>query len=239
MDQHEPTVLAPQRAPKKGLKLMTPEERRAYNAQMKARSRERKKLAVYVFTADEWRDEFRKQHPALQTELDEYAKQFAETVLSELQINSSHAIDACLDQVARTLLGLKSGWVRDVQAPAGELVSGAYFGDALGELIVGDTHRNGLERSQTFSAAYRELLKILDKEYGHENSKDALAIKAELNGTYSLPPEPEPPKAPEPPAPEPPKVPTGQQVLAEGRARLLESLQHQLPVDARKYLYGN
>jgi len=217
-------------------------ERRQYDRTAKQRSRSKaKQLGPQTPTADEWRDQFPKQYPAQQTELDRYATEFAESVLSELQVNSSHEIDACLDQVSRSLHGLKRGWLREVQTPAGELVSGAYFPDALGTIVY-DAHRYDLEASPTFSGAYRELLKILDKKYGHEQTKDTRAIKAELDGTYALPPEPEIPRAPEPPAPEPPKLPTDAEVratiLARSRIELLESLQDQLSLDARQYLFG-
>lgn len=191
--------------------MLTPEEKKTRARESKRRSRSRQRQAVIVPTASDWADQFPKQHPALASELDQDAEKFAEAVLFELQINPPHnhfstlcercAVDACLDQVSRTLLGLKKGWVRNVQDPSGQLVAGTYFPDELGETIVQDAHLYGLERSQTFSAAYRELLTVLDWKYGEEKTGDARAIKAELEGSYVLP-EPVEPK----PEPQPDKV---------------------------------
>ena len=232
--------------PRKKLSEMTPEERTEYQRLAKRRSRERQRQRTVTPTADEWAEQFSKQHPALQTELDQYANEFAKSVLCELQIKSSYAIDACLDQVARTSLGLKRNWVRDVQAPNGEMVAGMYFADSLGETIVRDAHMYGLEQSPTFSAGYRELLRILDEKYGYEQTKDAHAIKAELNGSFVLviPVKPEPAPAPSAPALPQPPMPTDREILERGRVRLLEQIQDQiqypsLSPEAQRFLSGS
>jgi hypothetical protein len=229
---------------RKKLSEMTVEERRTYNAQMKQRSRQRQRQRTVTPTADEWADEFRKQHPGQATESDQYANEFAKSVLSELQIKSSYAIDACLDQVTRTSLGLKRNWVRDVQAPNGEMVAGMYFADSLGETIVRDAHVYGLEQSPTFSAAYRELLEILDKKYGHEQTKDARVIRQELLGEYMLvipvKPEPAPKSAPEPqPDIQARPAKTTAEILADGRANMMRELEPYVGPEARNFLYGN
>jgi hypothetical protein len=151
------------------------------------------------------------------------------------------AIEAALDQVSRTALGFKRGWLREVQMPAGELVAGAYFPDALGESLVQDTHRYELEQSPTFGTAYRELLLVLDKKYGHENTKHARAIKQELSREYVLVVPVEPQPAPEQPTAQPrlrTDAEVSAEVMAEGRVRLLESLKDQLSHAQRQYLYG-
>jgi hypothetical protein len=213
------------------------EAKRKYFREAKQRSRQRQRQAMTIPMADVWVEQFPKLHPAIQIESDQYANEFAKSVLSELQIKSSYAIDACLDQVARTSLGLKRNWVRDVQMPAGELVSGTYFPDALGSSLVQNTHRYKLERSQTFSAAYRELLEILDKKYGNEQTKDAHAIKAELDGSYVLPAQIEPEPAPEPDIEARP-VKTTAEILADGRANMMRELEPYVGHDALNYLNG-
>jgi hypothetical protein len=96
-----------------------------------------------------------------------------------------------VDQVARTLFGFQKPvrdipiWIRAVTDPTGDVVSGFYSPEDLGIEIVGASHRYNLEKSQTFSALYRELLKILDERYGSE-SKDSRTIKSELAGTFIL-----------------------------------------------------
>jgi hypothetical protein len=219
-------------------------ERREYNRLKKVASRSKAKqgrLATEIPTASEWMEQFPVQHHALHTELNQYVNEFAESVLSELQINSSHSIAACLDQVARPLLGLQRGWLREVQAPAGELVSGMYFPEALGESIVHDTHRYHLEQSPTYSATYRELLRILDTKFGHENTEHARSIRQELSGEYvlAIPVDPQP--APEPtPAVAEPRLLSDAEILERGRMQLLDQIQNPLlSPEARNFLYGH
>ncbi len=96
-----------------------------------------------------------------------------------------------MDRVARTLFGFtqpdKAIWVRRVTDPDGVVVSGSYFPDVLGSGIVAAAHRYGLEKSQTFSTLYRELLQMLDQRFGHERTEHSIAIHTELEHKYVLP----------------------------------------------------
>ena len=125
-----------------------------------------------------------------------------------------------VDRVARCLLGLKRGWVQEVTQPDGDLISGSYFADVSGD-IVESAHWHGLKESPAFVEPYTELLKLVgSRRYGNQPTEDAAIVKAELAGTYVLPPLPELPK------PEPQKVleeplPSMTEILERGRIELL------------------
>jgi hypothetical protein len=183
---------------------MTPEQqaaRREYNREQKRKSRANQKTAAYVPTADEWTWKA--------AEVREYEKQVGQKVAEELgristfetygwsreKFAESFPLGCgtpeayAVDQVARTLFGFKkntSVWVHEVQDPNGIIVTGFYFPDVLGSEIVEAAHLYGLERSQTFSTLYRELLQILDKRYGKEPTEHARDITAELADQYVL-----------------------------------------------------
>ena len=90
------------------------------------------------------------------------------------------------DQVAWTLLSFKNNLIKRVDSPNGEMFGGMYFADSIGSDILAATHRFNLEASQTYSAAYRELLVLLDRRYGKNRDRDSKVVTAELSGTYTL-----------------------------------------------------
>jgi hypothetical protein len=78
-------------------------------------------------------------------------------------------------------------WKPQGKNPAGELV-GCCFADVIGQHIVPATHKFNLERSPTYSAAYRELLKILDQRYGKNvESSDPIEKQAAMDVKAELP----------------------------------------------------
>jgi len=179
---------------KKRIVDLSPEEQdkvRAYNREQKQKSREKQRAAVHIPTANEWFDSFPVRFPEESASLDAHCKHILKTIQEELpdfpkEYQANSEAECVVDLVARTLFALKKNWVHEVHSPEGLLVGGMYFPDALGSVIVDAAHRYGLERSQTFAGLYRELLEILDKRYGHENTYDARAIKAELASEYIL-----------------------------------------------------
>jgi hypothetical protein len=227
------------------LKEMTPEQRREYNREQKAKSRAAKKEAernAQVPTADQAAESFRAEYPERVKELDSYVQEFASKVSEELgRPLETIAEYFVIDRVPRCLLGLKRGWVQRVQigAVVGELVGGMYFADACGDMVE-DANRFGLRKSPTFDSAYIELLELVVKRYGKiiPVSFDIQAARAELDGKYKLP---EPPESPKPELiiiPDTP-VPSDATTLEQGRIRLLNQLEVQtLPPDARRYLDG-
>lgn len=158
------------------------EKVRAYNREHKKKSRAKAK-AAQTPSADEASDQF----PEEQTQL---LREHVSDVLKQIKLelglenfgayqdnqNAEHAIDA----VVWTLFSLKKNWIREVHSPDGLLAGGSYFPDALGAVIVESAHRYGLTKSQSFATHYRELLRILDKRFGGDETKDSRAIKAEL-----------------------------------------------------------
>jgi hypothetical protein len=134
-------------------------------------------------------------------ELHKYAIKIMKQVQAEISTLTGIPADVpetTVHNVAWTLFAFKKSWTQLVHDPRGELVGGGCFADVIGSDIVADTHKFGLEKSQTFSTLYRELLRILDQRYGKSLSQDpferraALDIKAELAGEYLLPPPAEP-----------------------------------------------
>jgi hypothetical protein len=125
-------------------------------------------------------------------ELHKHVIEIMKQVQAEISIPA--AVLETVHKVAWTLFAFKKGWTQSVIDPRGELVGGTYFADVIGSDIVADTHEFSMEKSQTFSTLYRELLRILDQRYGKNLSEDpterraALDIKAELAGEYVPPP---------------------------------------------------
>lgn len=182
-------------------------ERREYDREHKAKSRAKKKAlvkAAEILTANEASALFAEQYPERVQELDQYMEDFAAKVSEELgrefgfqtPTGPNHDEEFTVDRVARILVGLKKNWTQKVRVNGelAELVSGFYFADTCGDLVE-ISNRYGLKASATFAGMYRELLEMLDRRYGRQPTK------AELDGTYILPPLPELPK------PEPPKIP--------------------------------
>jgi len=131
-------------------------------------------------------------------ELHKYVIKIMKLVQAEISPDASipaAVLEITVHKVAWCLFSFKKGWTRSVLDPRGELVGGIYFADVIGKDIVADTHKFSLEKSQTFSTLYRELLRILDQRYGGKISEDptenraATDIKKELAGEYVLPPE--------------------------------------------------
>ena len=192
---------------KKRIADLPPEEQervRKYNREQKQKSRAKQKADAYIPTADEAADAFSIDFPEREKELSAYVKLFSNKVVEELGrelgapqkdrlgnvVGWDHDEEFTVDRVARCLLGLKNNWIQKVRCPEGELVAGSYFADSSGG-IVESAHRHGLKNSETFRLLYRELLEILDKRYGSQQTQDATTIRGELAGTYALPPVPE------------------------------------------------
>jgi hypothetical protein len=146
-----------------------------------------------------------------------------------------------------------SPWVREVNNPNGFIVGGLFYPDVLGSGLVTNTHRFGLERSATYAGLYRELLTILDKKFGRNDSgsegASASDIKAELSGTYVLPAPPQL-KQPDPtlqPKSKPTvqaQLPSASEILEQGRIKLLERTRLRVPAanlspDAGRFLGGS
>ena len=154
------------------------EKRRTHNREAKQRSREKQKAAETP-TAEEWMWDWAARFPERYRELNEYTKNCATAVSEELGRTLGPESET-VDRVAWTLLGFKKNLVQTVSDPKGEIIGGLFFADVIGSEIVGTAHRYGLKKSPTFDALFRELLQILDKRYGHEETKHSHAIKQEL-----------------------------------------------------------
>jgi hypothetical protein len=201
---------------KKRVAELTPEEREAQREKWRtdqAQRREEKRQATYVPTADEWRDEFAatEHYKTLNVHGKEFAAKVAEELGKEvgsLRLKTGPGAydyydddgQYTLDRVARTLLSLKRGWVREVHSPDGELVAGSYFidGCSFATDVIESVYRHGLKQSPTFAASFRELLELLSKRYSRQHDQQGAVVRAELAGTYVYnPPAPPQPK-PEP-----------------------------------------
>ncbi len=172
--------------PKMKVADMTPEEQEAQRDKWrleKQAEREEKRKAEYIPTANEWIDQFDADFPEQAKTLAAHVKEFSSKVAEELGRELGYVDDDgyTLDRVARTLLGLKKSWVKEVLN--GEIVAGLYFADSFGS-VVESAHRYGLKQSPTFARSFLELLKMLNKRYGDQKTKDAAVIRAELAGTY-------------------------------------------------------
>jgi hypothetical protein len=195
---------------KKRIADLSPEEQervRKYNREQKQKSRANQKAALYVPTPDEAAVAFAIDFPEREMELSAYVNQFSNKVVEELGrklgspkkdpsgnvVGWDHDEEFTVDRVARCLLALKKNWIQKVRHPEGDMVAGSYFADSFGS-VVESAHRHNLKQSQTFSQLYTEILGILEKRYGYQQTKDAAIIRAELAGTYVLPPLSELPK---------------------------------------------
>jgi hypothetical protein len=238
---------------------MTPEQieaKRKYDREAKQRSRAKQKAARPIPTYDEATAGFAADFPQRAQELDEFVKDFVARVETELgrKLDSNqeypHVWDGdegyTVDRVARIVHGLRKGWIQKLR-DGDEIVSGAYFADVSGSVVESVNH-HGLKQSPTFAARYQEFLEMLNRRYGRQPTPDAAVVRAELSGTYTLPPQPEP--KPEPP-PEPPKIPEAPSVPSDpetperGRIQSLDELQQQFRVrdpniapEAQRFLDG-
>jgi hypothetical protein len=202
---------------KKKISQMTPEEQEAQREEWRtaqAARREEQRLSKYVPTADEWRDEFAATEHC--KTLNVHTKQFSAKVAEELgkEVGSVRVKTGsgaheyydddggyALDRVARTLLGLKRNWVKQVSDPSGELIAGSHFADpdcGFASELIESVYRHGLKKSPTFAASFRELLEMLDKRYGSQRTEGAAVVRAELAGTYIFVPHAPPQRTPEP-----------------------------------------
>jgi hypothetical protein len=182
------------------------EKIRAANREYKRKQRANEKAALTP-SHDEWTSTWSQTFPQQYAELRAFEKHFTAKVYEESgeSFETDSQVEEALARVAIASHCFKmkdSPWVREVQE--GTIVGGVFFPEVLGSGLVADTHRYGLERSPCFAAAYRELLRILDKTFGHAGTTDALErkcaadIRAELSGTYAYVPPPPPQSKPEP-----------------------------------------
>jgi hypothetical protein len=189
---------------------------RAANREYKKKQRAAEK-AELIPSHDDWTWKWDQDFPQQYAELRAFEKQFTAKVYEELgeTFGSYSSVGDTLAQVAIASYCFKkkdSPWVREVQE--GTIVGGVFFPEVLGSGLVANTHHCGLERSACFAAAYRELLRILDKTFGHVRTTDALErkcaadVRAELDGTYIYVP-------PAPPQPKPEPKPVPQSVEAK------------------------
>jgi hypothetical protein len=240
---------------KKRIADLSPEEQervRKYNREQKQKSRAKQKDESHIPSADEWTWNWSENFPEQYRELNAFEQEFSAKVYQELGRGEFHPYSSpeaeTLSWVAITSYCLRkkdSPWVREVENPNGILVGGLFYPDTLGTDLVANTHHFGLETSATYVALYRELLRTLDKKFGHEQTEAARDIKAELAGTYVLPQLPELPKAEPKKIQEAPSVPSDAETLEQRRTKLLDQLKPQFRVhdpnvspDARRYLDG-
>jgi len=187
MEQQVETLEKVRKVPPKG----TPEYRE-YNRDQKRKSRENKKRereAKEVITAWECFDQFlaSPQYGKVRDYATEQHQKIAEELGFDQRTWSNHPAFYGVDMALFVSFGYEKDFVRRVVDPAGVMVSGTYFGDAVAAVIVDDSHKYRLvERSSTYGGIYRPLLMLLNKKFGHNSDSHALAIRQELAGTYQL-----------------------------------------------------
>jgi hypothetical protein len=181
------------------LPLEEQERIRAANREYKRKQRAEEKAALTP-SRDEWTWAWDENFPQQYAELRVYEKQFITKVSEELGETFKN-YSPVADTLGRVAIASycftkkDSPWVREVQE--GTIVGGVFFPEVLGSDLVANTHHYGLEGSASFAAAYRALLRILDKKFGHARPTDAFErkcaddVRAELDGTYiHVPPAP-------------------------------------------------
>lgn len=168
------------------------EVKRRGNRERQADYRERVRLATTEVTADEFFDAFHVRFPAQHAAISKYAKEFEAAVARELGVEKIDDVAPCspgsedivytLDRVATILYCFQHDVIHRVtlSGTSAEFFGGTYYADVLGDKLVKETHRFDLERSATYSAAYRELLGLLDRRYGRNNDENSNAVRAEL-----------------------------------------------------------
>jgi hypothetical protein len=194
------------------LPLEEQERVRAANREYKRKQRAKEK-AEPTPSHDEWTSIWSTTFALQYAELRTFEKQFTLRVLQELAttFEDYDLIEDILAEVAIAYYCFKKNdppWVRKVRE--GTIVGGVFFPEVLGSGLVVGTHRYGLERSLYFAGAYRELLRMLDKTFGHVGTIDAIErrcaadVRAELDGTYIyVPLAPPQPKTEATPVPQP------------------------------------
>jgi len=171
------------------------EQQEAYRERVRDRTR--------IQDADEWTWNWDGRYPEQSAELREYVRNTQRKIVEELGRDLGGCLkdlmgrvvdddeEYTLNRILRTLYAYKKDtpvWV--TKTTDGVIVAGSYYPDDLGHDIVAATHRRNLKISPTYSAAYRELLSILDQRFGDNRDRNSAAIKQELAGTFVLPVEP-------------------------------------------------
>jgi hypothetical protein len=228
--------------PRKKLAEMTPEERRAYNAQSKRKSRDKEKQERLAAMVPAYAD-FRL--PDTQREqLTENARQMIDqiaTELSQLTFEDRRVIEMASD----VLLSHEKAWAKEVHSPYG-LLYGRYFVDGAASEIIEHIHRfPNLLESPTLTALYQKFLKTVRKLSRNSwfDPNFAKQIESEFDGTYELPGAPDIPKVPTPAEPQPGVLNFAakqiESVSELSRARLLDRLKENLSPEQQHYLDGN
>jgi len=187
-------------AQRKKLKDMSEPERKQYNRERKAASRER---ACMTKTQNIRAEEYTP--PDTWTNaLNEFVCETDRTIRAELG-SISVRDEYIVALLAECSMGLDKGYTMTVNEPYG-VKAGHYIVDAAASELIGYTHRfPKILESHTFANLYQNFLKTVHKLSRNSwfDPKFAQEIQAELDGTYTLPPAPQIPRAPEPTSPEP------------------------------------
>jgi hypothetical protein len=150
-------------------------------------------------TSEEWADAWDGRYPKEAAEVRQFVRDTYSKVVEEFTPNPQRdsyfrpfSVEETVGYVARTLYAYRKDtpvWVR--KWSGGDVITaGSHFPDVVGWTIVTGTHENNLESSPTYSALYRELLPILDQQFGHNGDRSSIAVKEELTGKFVLPLEP-------------------------------------------------
>src|SRR6266436_3265302 len=219
------------------------EEKRKYDREAKQRSRAKQKderMRSMVPLARNY-----KIPEEQQKELSQHSHAVTKTVAADLGLEKLPGPDAyVIDAVACVLFGLENNLTQIVYEPSGMLV-GDWFPDAAASEAIEHVHRfPSLLQSRTFADLYSKFLQAVvkwSKKHEHYSTPEFIQeLKAEIAGTYVLPPTPELPKA-EPNKIHETPVPRYAETLERGRIQLLKQLSVQDPnlsPDARRFLDG-
>jgi hypothetical protein len=204
---------------------MTPEERREYDKNAKRKQRNQEKAEILRRIVPRAKDF---QLPELhRKKLEAHSAEIVAAIQTELtQEKLSAQSEYIVDAVSCVMFGIENNFVQVVHDPPGVLVGG-HFPDAVGADAVEYVHRfPELLKSKTFAELYQRFLRAV-ANWAKKNEQYATVefiqeIKAELAGTYQLPPLRNIPKSKIQQAEEP--LPSMAEMLERGRIELLRRL---------------
>ena len=160
--------------------------------------RQRARDRTRIQDAYEWTEKWEERYPQHSAEVRTFVRDIQHKVAEEIgYVSLDHPAAEPVDYVARTLYAFRKDtplWICRVSE--GVIVAGSHFPDVIGYDIVFATHKFNLEISSTYRELYRELLPILDQQFGNNHGRNssegqsAEAVKQELAGTFVLPVEP-------------------------------------------------
>ncbi len=173
--------------PRKKIREMTSDERRAYNKESKRRQRDKERagrLAVRIPIANEY-----EMPTSDQQAIFEHGESVLRSVQAEVSVTKTD--QEIVESIASVQFGFENDLVQKVVGPTGMLVGG-YFPEAVAHRAIEHVHRfPNILQSRTFRVMYDKVLQQVvrwaEAKITYASQEYIADVKSELAGKYVLP----------------------------------------------------